>query len=317
MKITRTFSMTALAITAAGFLGFQILSSLTPEQKALKSVLTQVAEVLGERSATSLSATVEVLRGEGLPKELKDLKGEIAVAFPDRLRVTAEVDGKPVTVGRRGSEVWAWRADKSFAVRATAGVPVFATQPGQLDATRLEPMKLPFDPAQLAVLPKLCDVRALPDETVDGVACRVLKATPNGTAKSLLGVKDLMLTLWLRADGWPVRVAYNDGKKADVLVALRDLKVGAALPEETWELPAPAGVKVEHVALHHVDRFLDAVGKMLDGKKLPTLGPVTGERKVLATSGNGRLESHDGTRVLFLAGTPEEMGAQHGALLGE
>jgi hypothetical protein len=35
----------------------------------------------------------------------------------------------------------------------------------------------------------------------------------------------------------------------------------------------------------------------------------------VGASGKGRLELHDGTRVLFLEGTPGEMGSQHGALL--
>jgi hypothetical protein len=49
--------------------------------------------------------------------------------------------------------------------------------------------------------------------------------------------------------------------------------------------------------------------------QVPSLGPVTGERRVVASHGAGRLEVHDGTKVLFLKGTPEEMGAQHGTLL--
>jgi hypothetical protein len=56
------------------------------------------------------------------------------------------------------------------------------------------------------------------------------------------------------------------------------------------------------------------IGKDLTSK-IPTLGPATGERKLVAVSGNGRLELHDGTRVLFLKGTPEEMGRQQGQLL--
>ena len=45
------------------------------------------------------------------------------------------------------------------------------------------------------------------------------------------------------------------------------------------------------------------------------LGPVTGERTLLASHGAGRLERHDGTKVLFLKGSPEDMGEQHGTLL--
>jgi hypothetical protein len=50
--------------------------------------------------------------------------------------------------------------------------------------------------------------------------------------------------------------------------------------------------------------------------KIPTLpAEITGKREIVATEGSGRLEKVDGTRVLFLKGTPEEMGRQHGVLL--
>ena len=51
--------------------------------------------------------------------------------------------------------------------------------------------------------------------------------------------------------------------------------------------------------------------------KIPTLAPATGEHHVLAREGNGRLEEVDGTKVLVLKGTPEEMGHQHGVLMKE
>jgi hypothetical protein len=51
------------------------------------------------------------------------------------------------------------------------------------------------------------------------------------------------------------------------------------------------------------------------GAKTPALPPATGRRELIATSGAGRLEDHDGMRVLFLAGKPEEMGRQQGELL--
>jgi hypothetical protein len=50
-------------------------------------------------------------------------------------------------------------------------------------------------------------------------------------------------------------------------------------------------------------------------ERIPTLGPGTGERRLVASEGKGRLERVDGTRVLCLKGSPEEMGHQHGTLL--
>jgi hypothetical protein len=63
-----------------------------------------------------------------------------------------------------------------------------------------------------------------------------------------------------------------------------------------------------------VERFVQGALSLLN-LQLPTLGPATGEKRVLAVEGAGRLEDHDGTKVLFLRGTPEEMGHQHGVLM--
>ncbi|MDB5172775.1 MAG: hypothetical protein JWN51_1548, partial [Phycisphaerales bacterium] len=68
------------------------------------------------------------------------------------------------------------------------------------------------------------------------------------------------------------------------------------------------------VAVSHLVKFIGLVPQMLTDKA-PTLPPATGERHLVATEGKGRLEMIDGTRVLFLKGSPEEMGHQHGVLL--
>ncbi|MEO6751691.1 MAG: C45 family peptidase, partial [Chthoniobacteraceae bacterium] len=78
--------------------------------------------------------------------------------------------------------------------------------------------------------------------------------------------------------------------------------------------PAHEGDRIETVALSHLTRCFPVA---ISGfhRNVPVLGPATGERRVVATEGSGRLEMVDGTRVLFLKGTPEEMGRQHGTLL--
>src|SRR4029078_9788926 len=72
--------------------------------------------------------------------------------------------------------------------------------------------------------------------------------------------------------------------------------------------------KIETTALAHLVKFFDVASNAMNNN-IPTLGPVTGQRKLVAASGQGRLEIHDGTRVLFMKGTPEEMGRQQGELL--
>jgi hypothetical protein len=123
------------------------------------------------------------------------------------------------------------------------------------------------------------------------------------------------LTLWVRdSDNLPTRIGYNDGKRVNVEVELHDLKFSEPWPAERWTIPAKEGDKVETTALGHMTRCVSVWCSSL-GEQIPSLGPATGERRVLGTEGKGRLELRDGTRVLFLEGTPEEMGTQHGTLL--
>jgi len=123
------------------------------------------------------------------------------------------------------------------------------------------------------------------------------------------------LKLWIRAsDDLPVRFGYADGKGINVEMQLRDIQFSAPWPAQRWKIPVRAGDRIETTALGHITRFASVMPSGLN-QRIPPLGPATGERRVVAVSGKGRLEQRDGTRVLFLEGTPEEMGAQHGALL--
>src|SRR5258705_13516317 len=89
-----------------------------------------------------------------------------------------------------------------------------------------------------------------------------------------------------------------------------------AWPAENWKLHAREQDKIQTTAVSHLVKAMDFAGKALTNQ-IPTLGPATGYKKLLGTSsdGQGRLELHDGTRVLFLKGTPEQMGKQQGDLL--
>ncbi|HTK74189.1 MAG TPA: C45 family peptidase [Gemmataceae bacterium] len=134
-------------------------------------------------------------------------------------------------------------------------------------------------------------------------------------AAELLHAHGGQARVWLRqADLLPMRVTFQDGKGADVQVDVVDPKVSDPWPAERWRLTPGEQDKLHTVALSHLTKFIEVAPKILRNQ-IPTLGPATGQRELVATSGKGRLEMIDGTRVLFLMGTPEEMGRQHGKLL--
>lgn len=263
----------------------------------------------------TLAATLKITRADGLPNELLGRELEFAWQAPNRLRLAADINGERYAAGRDGESLWIHAPGRKFGVIGQPGIARFANAPDKLDDTKLGKWNLPLPREQLALLPLLCKVEQGVDEQLEGVACLVLRATPQPQAIEALKIPAGTLHLWVRTtDGLPARLGWSDGKKAFVTVDLRNLKQETGWPAEKWKLPANAGNKIETVALAHIVRFLQVAPSMLNNQ-VPSLGPVTGERRVVASHDAGRLEVHDGTQVLFLKGTPEEMGTQHGTLL--
>lgn len=289
----------------------------TSEQRLFSRALDQVASIGAASSSTrTLSTRIEFVRAKGLPKAFADLHAEVALAMPDRLWVSTMLDGQPIQAARVGQRIWSWQPTKSFGIVAEAGVPRFSTAPeSSKDTTELGPLQLPIDWKVRSALPRLLSLESEPEEIVDGQRCRVVKGGFHGWAVERMKLPRGLLTLWLReGDDLPVRIAYREGEKTDVVLAFRQLALDAPMPAARWEIPAKPGGKVERVALSHMLQFMESLPRIAR-TKLPSLGPARGEKKLLASHGGGRLEDHDGTRVLFLRGTPEQMGEQHGKLL--
>jgi hypothetical protein len=318
MKTCSRFLLPAfLFLNSAVYLAAEDAPGRTPSElfgDTLKKIAAIVEPATGTEVQT-FSTRLEIVRAEGLPKELAGRSATLGFQAPDRLTVSAEYKGKTYSAARDQQQIWIHVPDKKFGVVGKPGEPRFLTAPDKKDSTRLGPLKLPLPREQIALLPLLMKVDQLADENVRDVPCHVLSVTPKPEAIEALKIPKGTIKLWIcKKDTLPARVGYADGNKLDVEVILHDAKLAEPWPAEKWKIPAREGDKIEVTALGHLTRFASVTLASL-GDKIPALGPATGERRVVATSGKGRLELHDSTRVLYLEGTPEEMGAQHGALL--
>lgn len=303
-----------------------ISPSFAPAQEAatpapaqvLTQVLTQLVAMVDApagQAPRTFSATLKLSQGAGLPKGIEGRSLDLAFQAPDRLWLATAWEGRRIEVGRDGEDLWIYTPEKKFGVVGSPGKPLFASAPEMKDNQPLGPIKLPIKTEQLAVLPFLMDVKGLPPERIGATACSVLQATAKPEAIDALKLPRGTLQLWVRTNDWlPLRLAYREGRGTEMQLEVVEPQLQAGWPAERWKLRASDGVRVETVARSHLTRFLDVAMRML-GEKVPPLGPATGERRVVAREGDGRLELRDGTRVLFLKGTPEEMGRQHGALL--
>jgi Acyl-coenzyme A:6-aminopenicillanic acid acyl-transferase len=306
-----------LLIAAAFRTPAQVAAPLNPQQlfTAILSNLVTLIEPPFETEPWALSTRVEVTRAKGLPAALQNAAADLAFQAPDRLRVATRVENRPLIIGRNGPDLWAFAPEKKFGLLGKPGVARFSNDPASRETTRLEPFRLPIGREQIFMLPLICVAWIEGVQAVDGVGCHVLSIMPHPQAANAIKLPNFNLRVWVRqSDHWPVRLHYRDGDVVDVEVQFKNLQVAGLQPTVNWRPPSRTGDTVETVALSHLTRSLAALWATANETIAP-LPPANGEHKVLAREGKGRLERIDGTRVLFLEGTPEEMGRQHGTLL--
>jgi outer membrane lipoprotein-sorting protein len=277
--------------------------------------LTQLVEPSTNQPPKTFTATLKIVRASGISKEFVDRQLEIAYQAPDRLRLATHWENEDVIAARDGQQLWFEVPTKKFGLVGSTNQPLFSTPPELKDASELGPIKLPLPSEQILVLPFLTDLSLLPDDAIGGTTCRVVKAIPKLEAVRGFKLRRFTLQIWIRErDYMPLRVAYEDNRNTEVQVDVLNPAWSDSWARDRWKLRPVPGEKVHQVARAHLARFLDVAMRMMS-ERIPTLGPVTGERMLVAHEGNGRLEMIDGTRVLFLRGTPEEMGRQQGVLL--
>ncbi|MDP6537916.1 MAG: C45 family autoproteolytic acyltransferase/hydrolase [Planctomycetota bacterium] len=276
---------------------------------ALESWAGIVEPAAGE-PVRCLSGSLQLVAADTMPAEVGGRFVSFAWQAPDRLRLDIPIAGDTYSLGRAGDELWVHSPATDFGVIGRSGVARFLATPDDLDTTTLEPVSLPIERTELALAALFLEIEA--GEDVDRGHSLLLTPTP---AALSVGVPEGELELWLTDDLLPSRVRWIDDEGNVLEVAFEDLAFTESLPEESWNLTPDADDVIEVVALSHLTRF---VGSLLGsfGDTLPPLRAATGTRQVLARSGAGRLEEIDGTRVLFLEGTPEQMGRQHGELMG-
>lgn len=264
---------------------------------------------------TAFTTEIEVTSGKGIPSKILGQRVSLAWQAPARLRLSSTIENETYSLGRVDDLAWGHAASKQFGLIGDPAVPPYSTDT-QPDGITLPDFKIPFKREQLMLLPVLFKIDALPQEDPPLESSLGLRISPRPAARVAMKLPDFTLTLWVtRSTLAPIRITYSDRKKTEFTVTFHQPEFHpTALPDSHWQIPAVAGDTVETVALSHLTRCLSAALSTLD-QKLPSLGPTTGQRHLIAQHQGGRLEDHDGTRVLFLQGTPEQMGNQHGHLM--
>lgn len=279
--------------------------------------LLDIIEPPADDEPKTFVTTMTVVQSDGVP-EAAGATARIAYQAPDHLRIVANVQGNDYSVGRDGNQIWVDEPGKHFALLATPGVPRFAAEPNSIDNSVVPPFALPISRMKLSLSAfVMISPALLAPQNIGDMKCEVLRLTARESLEELIGFHAGEVELWVReSDHLPVRAIYVDGGKIHVQVDFTDTKLVAPFSADEWKLHPAAGDHVNTVALSHLLRFIDLAPKLVL-EKCPPLPSPRGRRKVVAVEGKGRLEMVDGARLLFLKGTPQEMGHQHGVLLNE
>ncbi len=299
----------AFLTIVASVLWFGVLtSSESREFSAIVRQWHQRIEPGGEKYGAVLSGSLTCTEVSGIPDELKGREADFSYQWPDRLFVSAEVEGERYYLAREGGEIRVCVPHKEMYLVGANDVPRFSANPDSVEPIELANFSLPVSKWQLRLLPALIKV--------EKSGSRFEVEFKSFAAKRLDAPEMARLELALDPEsGHPQSIFVSDGDELHVRVQFSDWSMEESdAAVAGWNIVSDDFPETERVALAHLAKFVDVTLSNLNETARP-LPPETGRREFVARSGQGRLEDWDGTRVLWLKGTPEEMGRQHGELL--
>ncbi len=229
----------AVPVIAAIAVSISLGAAREPENKydVLAKTLAPFVNVFAQKTKNPNRALTLKLRLEtmtGMSLELAGAHAEVALQYPDKLRVRGPFLGEELTVCRDGQDIWMAPGSKLAPLLAAARTAKKLPKPDP--DFRLAPFRLPVPDKQLVFLPALFQVRDAGTEPLDGAPCRVLDLTLMPELARSVGA-GWSVRLWAGENHIPMRLALT---RADWQISVRIDAVSflPALPEATWQ---PAG----------------------------------------------------------------------------
>ncbi len=183
--------------------------------------------------AMQLTASLEQLTG--VPPALIGSKAELAVEYPDKVRLHGPILGEDVTVCRHGQEVWAYPGSKITPLLEAAGK---KKKLPKLDPKfQLESFSLPIPEKQLVFLPALFQIKDVGSEPLGGEPCRVLDLFLMPELVKALKSPGWAARVWVRPDARPERLSVAK-PGWNIVVRFEQVEFSPSLPEGTWR-PTP------------------------------------------------------------------------------
>ncbi len=212
----------------------------------------------GTREADrALELTVRIEQMTGLPEEWKNVQADVAIEFPNKLRLHGPVLGETVTIVRDGEKIWIYPGGKARAL-LDAGVESGALPPPAKE-TKLSDFQLPIPEDQLVFLPVLFEVKDLGNDPLDGIECRVLDFSLRPEVARSIGAPGWVGRIWIKPDSTPVRLTLARSGW-NVVLRIERSSFSATLPESLWKPSAEEADDVLQLSPKEYSRFLHAIG---------------------------------------------------------
>lgn len=243
----------------------------TPDpRQTFATFVSRVSGLLDATNRLTLSATVEITRADGLPRELLGQRIPTALQAPDRLRLNTRLNREELVIGRDGQELWAWYPSKKYGLLGAPGVAQYAGPTDASGASRLRPIALPLPQEQVNMAHLIFRTEALPDEVIDGVRCRAVHAELSTEAQLLLRSGPVEIDVALReTDQLPARILYHDGASLQLGLILHQVRLEKAWAPSRWKVPATKEGRVDRVALSHVRKYIPPIFQLLTTQAEP------------------------------------------------
>ncbi len=166
------------------------------------------------------------------PPALLGIEADIAVQYPDKLRLHGPVLGEEITICRNGQDLWAFPGSKIEPLLKAAASE--KKLPKADRKFRLEPFELPIPEKQFVLLPVLFQVKDIGSEPLDGEPCRVMDVFLMPELAKSLKAQGWAARVWVRGDAKPARISVAK-PGWNITVRFEHVEFAPKLPDSMWE----------------------------------------------------------------------------------
>jgi hypothetical protein len=205
--------------------------------------------------AFTLTAKLETMTN--LPPAFVGSTADLALQYPDKLKLHVPLLGDEITLCRNGQDLWAYPGAKVDAL--LNGSAAGKQSPPSGAKAPLGPFEIPIPEKELTLAPILFQVKDVGTETLDDARCRVLDLYLMPELAHSLKAQNWAARVWVRPDGAPARISFAK-PGWQIAVRFQRVEFSPKLPPETWQ---PTGEQAGDVLKLDPARFRELLGGLV------------------------------------------------------